>query len=72
MPDGVYDSELSRFASLLDALRAGGLDSTAQELESSSPLKQVVSGNSTGNHFQGSWDRLRLDKWIAAEVQLAT
>jgi hypothetical protein len=43
VPDGVYDSELSRFTSLLDTLRAAGQDSTAQELEASSPLKKVVS-----------------------------
>jgi hypothetical protein len=43
VPDGVYDSELSRFQSLLASLRAAGDVHLAQELEDASPLKQVVS-----------------------------
>lgn len=43
VPDGVYDSELSRFQSLLGSLRAAGGMHLAQELEDASPLKQVVS-----------------------------
>jgi hypothetical protein len=43
VPDDVYDSELSRFQSLLGSLRSAGDMHTAQELEDASPLKQVVS-----------------------------
>lgn len=43
VPDDVYDSELSRFQGMLDALRAAGEARAAQELENDSPLKQVVS-----------------------------
>lgn len=43
VPDDVYDSELSRFQGMLDALRAAGDTQAAQELENDSPLKHVVS-----------------------------
>jgi hypothetical protein len=64
VPDDVYDSELSRFHGMLDALRAAGESRAAQELENDSPLKHVVSmaggtSISTVGHSAGTVGCLR-------------
>jgi hypothetical protein len=45
VPDDVYDSELARFAGLVNSLKASGV-AGARELEENSPLKKVVSASS--------------------------